>query len=244
LIPDAFERRWRATFERRGALLDDDAGIAGWTTSGLATRFRAFRRTWQRPPRRGTWLDIGCGAGTYTRFLAEEGLEVVGVDYSLPSLLKARERSDSRPLWVGGDVTRIPMRDGAVTGILCFGVLQALSDARPALASMARVLEPQGLLWVDALNARCLPSRIDIHRRMKSGRPLHLRYDDARSLREALRESGFDVLDVQWLPIFPARLAMLQPLVEQRIVQTLLPRLGSLAEAASHSILVVARRRG
>jgi len=76
-------------------MLDDDAGIAGWTTSGLATRFRAFQRAWQRPPRPGMWLDIGCGAGTYTRFLVDEGLDVVGVDYSLPSLQKARERSDS-----------------------------------------------------------------------------------------------------------------------------------------------------
>ena len=224
-------------------MLDDDAGIAGWTTSGLATRFRAFRRAWQQPPRPGTWLDIGCGAGTYTRFLVDEGLDVVGVDYSLPSLQKARERSDSRPHWVAGDVTRIPVRDESFAGILCFGVLQALSDARPALASMARVLEPDGLLWVDALNGRCLPSRIDIHRRMKAGRPLHLRYDDANALRAGLTEAGFDVVDMQWLPIIPARLAMLQPLVEHRIVRSLLPWISPLAEAVSHSILVVARRR-
>lgn len=45
-------------------------------------------------PKGALWLDIGCGAGTYTRMLASEGLRVIGIDYSLPSLVKACKRTD------------------------------------------------------------------------------------------------------------------------------------------------------
>ncbi len=37
-------------------------------------------------PRSGLWLDIGCGAGTFSRELAEGGRRVVGID-GAPSMI-------------------------------------------------------------------------------------------------------------------------------------------------------------
>ena len=135
--PDDFQARWKADFEQRGTSFDDDAGIAGWTTSGLLTRFRSFCRLWTGARRNTLWLDVGCGAGTYTRFLAEDGLVVIGIDYSLPTLVKARARSDPGISWVTGDATRLPIREGSVDGVLCFGVLQAVAATEPVLQAIA-----------------------------------------------------------------------------------------------------------
>ena len=85
-----FEEIWRKRFTERGRVYDDDAAIAGWTESGLEVRLRHFQRVWRGDTAGARWLDVGCGAGSYTRYLASQGVAPVGVDYSLPSLQKAR----------------------------------------------------------------------------------------------------------------------------------------------------------
>jgi len=242
--PDDFQARWKSDFEHRATSFDDDAGIAGWTTSGLLTRFRSFCRVWVGAPPNALWLDVGCGAGTYTRFLAEEGLSVVGIDYSLPTLVKARARSALGISWVTGDATRLPIREGSIDGALCFGVLQAVAATEPVLQAIARAMKPAGTLWIDALNARCIPNSIEIHRRHLAGKPLHLRYETANTLRAALGESGFEAIMLHWVPILPPRLQRLQPLSESRPVRWLLRCIPALAARVSHSMLVEARRRG
>jgi ubiquinone/menaquinone biosynthesis C-methylase UbiE len=242
--PDDFQARWKSDFEHRATYFDDDASIAGWTTSGLITRFRSFCRLWVGARRNALWLDIGCGAGTYTRFLAEEGLSVIGIDYSLPTLLKARARSAPGISWVTGDATLLPIREGSIDGVLCFGVLQAVAATEPVLQAIARAMKPAGTLWIDALNARCIPNSIGIHRRHLAGKPLHLRYETAETLRAALGESGFDAIMLHWVPILPPRLQCLQPLVESRPVRWLLRCAPALAARVSHSMLVEARWRG
>jgi ubiquinone/menaquinone biosynthesis C-methylase UbiE len=242
--PDDFQARWKSEFEHRATNFDDDASIAGWTTSGLITRFRSFCRLWVGARRSTLWLDLGCGAGTYTRFLAEQGLSVIGIDYSLPSLVKARARSAPGISWVTGDATRLPIREGSIDGVLCFGVLQAVAASEPVLQAIAGAMKPAGTLWIDALNARCIPNSIGIHRRHLAGKPLHLRYETAETLRAALGESGFDAITLHWVPILPTRLQFLQPLAESRPVRWLLRCAPALAARVSHSILVEARRRG
>jgi len=241
-IPGDFHARWKSRFEEFANLRDDDAGIAGWTTSGLQTRFRNFRRLWTRHQRDALWLDIGCGAGTYTRFLKDEGLRVIGIDYSFPALIKARARSAPGIEWVAGDVTRLPVAAGSIDGALCFGVLQAIPESGSALRSIAQAMKISGTLWIDVLNARCLPNRIEIRRRRKAGKSMHLRYETAEAFRDALRDCGFKVVALHWIPILPARLVCLQPLVESRTVRLLLRLAPVPAAWVSHSILVEARR--
>jgi SAM-dependent methyltransferase len=243
-IPEDFAARWKSRFERFARLNDDDAGIAGWSTSGLETRFRNFRRLWTAADRDTHWLDIGCGAGTYSRFLAGEGLRVIAMDYSFPSLLKARRRGPANIEWVAGDVARLPLRPGTLDGALCFGVLQAIPASRPALRSLAAALKPAGTLWIDVLNARCVANKLEMARLRRAGKPVHLRYETAQAFGEALRECGFAIVATHWIPILPAKVRRLQPIVELGPVRLLLRRLPALGAWLSHSVLVEARLRG
>ena len=238
-----FERRWRQRFLERGASLEDDADIAGWTHSGLNSRVRQFERLWRSADLApGRWLDIGCGAGTYTRMLQAQGHAVWGLDYSTPSLQKARARSDAAIPWLAADINHLPLADAAFDGVLCFGVMQALSDPAPALAEIRRVLRPGGEAWVDALNLRCLPTAAREWRRHRQGRPPHLRYDDPAALRSTAESVGLVPGDLYWLPLDPGRLARLQPLLENRGTRGFLQALPIAGAWLSHSFILRMRK--
>jgi SAM-dependent methyltransferase len=240
-----FERLWRSRFERYAAAHDDDASIAGWSDSGLTARMRCFLRAWQRAPEslshEGRWLDAGCGAGTYTRLLCSDGRHVAAIDYSLPSVRKAKERGSSDVVWAAADVTRLPFVDGSFNGVLCFGVLQALSSPTDALRELRRVLVPGGALWIDALNARCLATAWSESMRRRAGLPARLRYDEPEGLLDVLRASGFESIEIHWAPIAPGRLRLLQPLLDVSFVTATLHALPQLGARLSHSMLIHAR---
>ena len=240
-----FERSWRKRFERFAQAHDDDASIAGWSDSGLAARMRCFLRAWRRAPEslahEGRWLDAGSGAGTYTRFLTTHFRHVTAIDYSSPTVRKAKERSAADVAWVAADVTRLPFADGSFDGALCFGVMQALSSPHDALRELRRVLVPGGVLWVDALNARCVAATFSETQRRRRGLPAHLRYDRPEDFRSALRASGFGSIQAHWAPIVPGKLRLLQPLVDTAVVTTMLNAVPPLAAALSHSMLLHAR---
>ncbi len=240
--PAGFEARWRQRFERFADARNDDAGIAGWSRSGLETRLRSFQRLWRARPSGESWLDVGCGAGTYSRFLASQGLNMVGVDYSLPTLRKARERSPQVSRWMVADVTRLPLATAHVDGAICFGVMQALQSHEHAVAELARVVRPGGEVWVDALNGACIVNVLSTALRRLRARPAHLRYDQPRRLVSAMRRQGFGDLQIHWVPILPSRVQALQPTVEAAPIRWLLNHVPGLGALASHAFVVRGRR--
>jgi len=56
-------------------------------------------------------------------------IDVIGVDYSLIALIKAKERVSGRVELCAADAGRLPFRSQSVDGALCFGVLQAVYDS-------------------------------------------------------------------------------------------------------------------
>jgi len=163
------------------------------------------------------------------------------MDYSLPTVRKAKQRGGADVTWVAADVTRLPFADASFDGALCFGVMQALSSPHDALREIRRVLVPGGVLWVDALNARCIAAAYAEARRRRRGLPPHLRYDGPDDFRTALRGSGFGSIQAHWAPIVPSRLHVLQPLVDTSLVTAVLNAIPPLAATLSHSMLLRAR---
>lgn len=107
-------------------------------------------------------LDVGCGTGNFTRYLAQRiGLAetpatapdlplVVGMDLSWPMLENARrnirqENLEDKVFLLRGDGTRIPVRRGAYNRVHCAGTLHMMNDIDEGLRNFARVLEPNGV---------------------------------------------------------------------------------------------------
>lgn len=238
----SFETRWRRRFDEFAETHDTDASIAGWSETGLQARVRGFLRHWVRRPIGERWLDLGCGAGTYTRLLSEQGLDVVGADYSPRTLSKARLRSTSSIDWVSADARRLPFHGGTFDGILCFGVTQALSQTLTVAMEAARVLRPGGYLWIDALNAGCVANVWANANRRVTGQPSHLRFERVSSVRRALTEAGFHTLGVYWLPLAPAGWKRTAALADSAGFRRLLQVIPPAASVLSHSFIVLARR--
>jgi SAM-dependent methyltransferase len=93
-------------------------------------------------------LELGCGAGKGLRALrgAEPSWRVVGLDASVPGLLRAREVA---PV-ARGEAACLPFREGALDAVRIHFLLGHLDDAaRVACASeVERVLRPGGWLEV------------------------------------------------------------------------------------------------
>jgi SAM-dependent methyltransferase len=96
-------------------------------------------------------LEVGCGTGHFSRWLAgRDPVDVVGADRSLPMLLEARRLGMARI--VAGDGSSLPFPDGSFDVVLVVTVLEFVSDPRAVLREAARVSR-KGLV-MGALN-RC-----------------------------------------------------------------------------------------
>jgi ubiquinone/menaquinone biosynthesis C-methylase UbiE len=107
---------------------------------------RALLTAFAEQVRPGQILDVGCGPGHVTAFLAGLGLNVAGVDLSAGMVAQARAR---HPHLVQGDMTALPARDGSLDGLVSFySLIHMIDDAqvRAALAEFRRVLADGGLL--------------------------------------------------------------------------------------------------
>ncbi len=97
---------------------------------------------------RGPVWDIGCGAaGHITRYLADRGVDAIGVDISPGSVAVAGQRHrDLR--FIAADMRDLPVADRSLAGIVAFySVIHLPRQQIPvALAEFRRVLAPGGLL--------------------------------------------------------------------------------------------------
>lgn len=99
-------------------------------------------------------LELGCGTGKNTAWLAERARRVVAMDLSVGMLAKARARVVS-PLvqFVRHDVrTPWPVRDGAFDVVVGNLVLEHVADLAPVFAEGARVLRDGGQLYLCELH--------------------------------------------------------------------------------------------
>ena len=98
----------------------------------------------------GGVLDVGCGAaGHLTRYLADRGVNVVGIDLSEVSIEQARQCQPALR-FEAADMRDLPAADGALAGVVAFySVIHLPREQVPAaLAEFRRVLRPGGGLLI------------------------------------------------------------------------------------------------
>lgn len=97
----------------------------------------------------GPVLDVGCGPGTVTAYLAERGIEVSGVDLS-PRMIDHARRLHPQCAFTVGSATDVDLPGGSLGGLLGWWSLFNLPrNVLPAvLASFAAALRPGGQLII------------------------------------------------------------------------------------------------
>ena len=121
-----------------------------WGDSRIPDEVQALAR--QGSPRSA--LELGCGVGRLSRYLAQQGVRATGVDFSKVAIAKALERvahDEVRPEFLVGDVTHLDALSGPFDVSLDVGCFHCLDpQGQPAYVSeVSRLLKPGGthLLW-------------------------------------------------------------------------------------------------
>jgi SAM-dependent methyltransferase len=109
-------------------------------------RERAYLERFLRPAD-GPVLDLACGAGSRTRFVAAlaGAARVIGLDYSLP-MLQACGQAVPGICLVRGSASQLPIADASLGAVNCSDALQALPYPARAIGEAARCLRPGGVL--------------------------------------------------------------------------------------------------
>ncbi|CAG0991705.1 putative methyltransferase YcgJ [Myxococcaceae bacterium] len=98
-------------------------------------------------------LDVGAGAGATALAFVERGAEVTALD-ATPAMLETLATEATRrglvpPSARIGDAAALPFEDAAFDLVTCRVCAHHFADVRAAIAEMARVLRPGGLLLVE-----------------------------------------------------------------------------------------------
>lgn len=101
-----------------------------------------------------TALELGCGVGRFSRYLAQQGIRTTGVDFSSVAIAKAQQRvaqDNIRAEFLVGDVTSLDMLTGPFDvsfDVGCFHCLDSLAQ-RAYVSEVSRLLKPGAihLLW-------------------------------------------------------------------------------------------------
>lgn len=99
-------------------------------------------------------LELGCGTGKNTVWLAEQARSVTGIDLSEGMLARARARVPATHVrFVQHDVRAPwPVPDASVDVVVGNLVLEHVAELAPVYAEAARVLRPDGELWLCELH--------------------------------------------------------------------------------------------
>lgn len=96
-------------------------------------------------------LDIGCGAGKFTRLMAQRGAEVSGIDANAEVIAEAERAAADAGLAIAfhhGRGEALPFADKSFDIVVFSNSLHHMGDMDGALDEAARILTPDGSLYV------------------------------------------------------------------------------------------------
>lgn len=97
-------------------------------------------------------MDLACGKGRHSRYLAEKGFFVTGLDISEKSIAYARQYENERLEFYQHDMRkafRTNYFDGILNMFTSFGYFKTDREHQQALLSVSQNLKPGGLLLLD-----------------------------------------------------------------------------------------------
>lgn len=139
-----------------------------------------------------TILDVGCGTGHFTRWFAELGYQVIGLDLSMPMLNVARD-IHSQP-YLHGDAYNLPIATQSFDLVVFITTLEFLSDPKKALQEALRVATKGIILGV--INAKSQLGRQYKH----LGGPIWetARFFTIAELRRMVRHVSGENVSIAW----------------------------------------------
>lgn len=104
----------------------------------------------------GKLLDIGCGLGSFVRFIKAKfpKLDITGIDFSKFAIEKAKELDDRITYHVGNTYRMDMFKDNTFNYVIASEILEHLSYPEKMLKEIKRVLKPGGMVVVSTPNPK------------------------------------------------------------------------------------------
>ena len=143
-IYEALGERWYSADDDPVALLRAESRLRNpWVSARLRERTRERARV----------LDVGCGAGFLSNYLARQRFEVTGLDASKESLaVAARHDETGRVVYQVGDALALPHPNESFDAVCAMDFLEHVEDPASVVQECARVLRPGGLFFFHTFN--------------------------------------------------------------------------------------------
>ena len=144
--------------EKKGQLFDEwPEKYDRWFTTPIGSLVKKVESELMldllEPARREKILDAGCGSGVFTRDVLSSGVTVLGLDISLPMLLRSRNKAQGSALHVlAGDLLNLPFPDHCFDKTVSVTALEFIADGRRAVRELFRVTRKDGIIVVATLN--------------------------------------------------------------------------------------------
>lgn len=148
-------------------------------------------------------VEIGCGSGHFSAFLAQHGLVMVGIDRAPAMLGEARRQFPSLPVALG-DAHRLPLRDRCTDLAVFITTIEFLDDPTRALDEAVRIAR-RGVIAI-VLNRHSMGGLSRRFGAQSRGTLLSQARDySARELRIALKQAAGALLERTWMAstLFP-----------------------------------------
>ena len=130
-------------------------------------------------------LDAGCGEGYVSRWLAQQGQRVTGVDLSPSMIALASQAAIGTETYQVGDLTALPFDDHQFDAAVSNMVLMELAQPERAIGEIARVLAPGGRFILQILH----PFTFTSNRGVSGGKSIG-RYFDSHAESEHFMVDG------------------------------------------------------
>jgi ubiquinone/menaquinone biosynthesis C-methylase UbiE len=99
-------------------------------------------------------LDAGCGTGVFTLDILCFGAHVIGLDISLPMLMRATQKTRGYPFRVVlADMSSLPFQKGSFDKVVSVTALEFIKDGEGAVKELFRVAKKGGWVVVATLNS-------------------------------------------------------------------------------------------
>jgi ubiquinone/menaquinone biosynthesis C-methylase UbiE len=113
-----------------------------------------------------TSLELGCGLGRFSEFMAEQGILAIGVDFSPIAIENGTKRVSTKvkkPILLVGDVTNLKILDKPFDVAFDVGCFHCLNEEgqRKYVEETYRLLKPNSILLIWALDSS--PSGIKLN---------------------------------------------------------------------------------